>query len=137
MRGAQGRRSVRDMGLFKNMQAMQDQAYAQMNANQAFAQQGMADPAELALINDQNDLAHRGFEAQATVTGLRRSGRIEFGGGEKVEIDVQGETPAGAAFGLTISQQLLPDALATLTVGKVVTIKYHPERPHVATVWTW
>ena len=125
------------MGLFKNMQAMQDQAMAQMGAHQGFMDQAMAGAPDMQLVNDQNELAHRGIEAQATVTGLRRSGTIEFGGGEKVEIDVQGETAAGAAFGLTISQQLLPDALATLTVGKVVTIKYHPERPHVATVWTW
>ncbi len=134
------------MGLFKNMKDMQQQAQDAMAGQQGTGQQGMAgmgasaggDMAEQAAYAQLvNKLGQSGVEAPGVIHSIRPSGQTDISGGQKVEFDVSVKPDGGEPYQTTIKQSMLPAQMEGLSDGKSITVKYDPDSPTSALIYSW
>lgn len=132
------------MGLFSKMKDAQKQAQEAvagmgstgMRAGMpGMGGQEMAGAAAQAQLYQR--IAQVGVEAPGVIQSMRATGGKQFGGGTPYAIDVS-VTPAGAApYVTTIQQSLLAAQLEGLSEGQAVTVKYDPENPGAAVLYSW
>jgi hypothetical protein len=82
-------------------------------------------------------LAQSGVEAPGVIHAIRPTGETDMGGGQKVEFDVSIKPADGEPFQTTVSQSMLPAQMADLSEGKSITVKYDPDSPTSALIYSW
>lgn len=121
------------MGLFKNMKQMQADAMQQMGAGQGMGDMGGA-AAQAQLYAK---ISQSGVEAPGVIHSIRPTGQTDFGGGQQTEFDVSIRPAAGEPYQTTISQSMLPAQMEGLSEGMSITVKYDPDQPASAVLWSW
>jgi hypothetical protein len=82
-------------------------------------------------------LAQSGVEAPGVIHAIRPTGETDMGGGQKVDFEVSIKPADGEPFQTTISQSMLPAQLGDLSEGKSITVKYDPDSPTSALIYSW
>lgn len=141
------------MGLFKKMKDAQTQAQdAMANAGGMGATPGMggmgdtpgmsgmggmdmgAVAAESAKMQK---LATAGVEAPGVIHSISPSGETDISGGQKVDFDVSFRPEGGDPQQTTITQSILPAQLEGLAEGQSITVRYDPDAPAMALIYSW
>ena len=78
-----------------------------------------------------------GVEASGTVTAVEATGKRDFGGGQEQRVSVTITPNGGEAYDTTITQSFQPTAVSSLTVGSTVSVKYDPDNPSAALIYSW
>ena len=127
------------MGLFKNMKDMQAQAQqAQQAPGAGQSIPGMGDMAGVAAQAQlMQKLAQAGVEAPGVIHTMRPTGQTDIGGGQEHQIDVSVRPPGGEPYQTTITQSMLPAQLEGLSEGQAITVKYDPDSPTSAIIYSW
>ena len=131
------------MGLFsraKDMKEQASQAMANSGGMSGMASsmstmgggQGQAAYAQLA-----QKLHHSGIEAPGVIHAIRPTGDKQFGGSEMVEFDVSIRPATGDPYQTTISQSMLPAQMEGIAEGAAITVKYDPDAPSMALIYSW
>jgi hypothetical protein len=136
------------LGLFKNMKDMQSQAQeaaagqqAGMGQQSAMEQMGasagdnMAEQAAYAQMA--NKIGQSGVEAPGVIHSIRPSGQTDISGGQKVEFDVSVKPDGGEPYQTTIKQSMLPAQMEGISEGMSITVKYDPDSPTSALIYSW
>jgi hypothetical protein len=84
-----------------------------------------------------NKLGSSGVSASGVINALRPTGETDMGGGQRTEVDVTITPPDGAAYQTTISQSFLPAQLEGLAPGAAIGVKYDPDNPAAALIYSW
>ncbi len=130
------------MGLFSKVKDAQKQAQDAMAGmtSSGMGAGGMGGQ-ELAGAAAQAQLYQRiaqvGVEAPGVIEAMRPTGGKQFGGGTPYAIDVVVTPPGGSPYATTIQQSLLAAQLEGLSEGQAVTVKYDPENPGAAVLYSW
>lgn len=82
-------------------------------------------------------LAQSGVEAPGVIHAIRPTGQTDMGGGQTTEFDVSIRPAEGDPFQTTISQSMLPAQMEDLSEGKSITVKYDPDSPTSALIYSW
>ena len=82
-------------------------------------------------------LAQVGVEAPGVIHTIRPSGQTDMSGGQQVEFDVSIKPATGDPYQTTISQSMLPAQMEDLSEGKSITVKYDPDSPTSALLYSW
>jgi ribosomal protein L11 len=93
---------------------------------------GQAAAAQLA-----NKLGASGVESSGVIEAMRATGETDMGGGHATEVDVTITPPGGPAYETTIKQSFLPAQLEGLAPGSAITVKYDPDNPAAALIYSW
>lgn len=135
------------MGLFskaKDMQKQAQEAMAGMGGAQAgggvpgMPGMGGMDMAAMAAESQKlNTINQVGVEAPGVVKAIRPTGVPDVSGGTRHEIDVTIVPDGGTPYEATISQVMLPSQMETLAEGAAVTVKYDPNNPSAALLYSW
>ena len=78
-----------------------------------------------------------GVEASGTVTAIQATGSSDFGGGQEQQIGVTITPSGGEPYNTTVTQSFQPAALESLNVGTTVSVKYDPDNPSAALIYSW
>jgi Protein of unknown function (DUF3592) len=78
-----------------------------------------------------------GVEASGTVTALDSTGKKDFGGGQEYSVGVSVTGADGQPYDTTITQSFQPTAVSSLSVGTTVSVKYDPDNPSAAVIYSW
>jgi hypothetical protein len=84
-----------------------------------------------------NKLGKVGVEAPAVIDTLRPTGQTDMGGGQMTEVDVTITPSGGQPYQTTIRQSFLPSQLEGLSQGASIGIKYDPDNPPGALIYSW
>ena len=131
------------MGLFDKMKQassqMQDAMAAGQSAGGMGGGMGMSGDmsGQMAYAQLAQKLAQSGVEAPGVVHAVRPTGESEFGGGQKVDFDVSIRPAQGDPFPTTIRQSMLPAQLEGLSEGQPITVRYDPDAPAMALIYSW
>ncbi|HEX8104478.1 MAG TPA: DUF3592 domain-containing protein [Solirubrobacteraceae bacterium] len=128
------------MGLFSKMKDAQAQAKSAMaNMPSAGSMAGMGGDmsGQAAYAQLAQKLHHSGVEAPGVIHSIRPTGKQEFGGGEKIDVDVSIRPATGEPYQTTISQSMLPAQMEGLAEGAPITVKYDPDAPQMALIYGW
>jgi hypothetical protein len=60
-----------------------------------------------------------------------------MGGGQMTEVDVTITPAGGPAYETTVKQSFLPAQLEGLASGSAITVKYDPDNPSAALIYSW
>ena len=127
------------MGFFDKMKDMQSQAQEAMagqgGMQQAMGGQDMASQAAYAQLAQK--LHASGVEAQGVIHSIRPTGNTDMGGGQWTEFDVSIKPAEGEPYQTTISQSMLPAQMEELSEGKSITVRYDPDSPTSAMIYSW
>jgi len=82
-------------------------------------------------------LAQSGVEAPGVIHSIRPTGVTDMSGGQQTEFDVSIKPAGGDPFQTTISQSMLPAQMEDLSEGKSITVKYDPDSPTSALLYSW
>jgi hypothetical protein len=132
------------MGLFSKAKEAQQQARDAMAgaggmSGLAGAVKGMgpADMDEKLRYRDKaQKLKASGVEAPGVINTLT-PGEKEFGGSISTVFDVTIAPADGAPYAATIKQAMLESALADLHSGDAITVRYDPDEPTSALIYSW
>jgi len=135
------------MGLFNKMKDAQAQAQEAMagagGAGPAAGMGGMpgmggmdmnAQAAEAAKMQK---IATAGVEAPGVIHSIAPSGQTDISGGQRVDFEVSIRPAAGDPFQTTINQSMLPAQMEGLSEGQAITVKYDPDSPAMAIIYSW
>jgi hypothetical protein len=131
------------MGLLDRVKAAQSQAADAMGAAGSYAGMGSANGvstdlgAQAAYAQLVNKLGRVGVQAPGAVNALRPTGQSDMGGGQWTELDVTITPSAGTPYQATVKQSFLPSQLEGLSVGTAVGVKYDPDNPSAAIIYSW
>ena len=98
---------------------------------------GMDMAAQAAEAQKMQKIATAGVEAPGVIHAIRPSGQTEISGGQRVDFEVSIRPEGGEPFQTTISQSMLPAQLEGLSEGQPVTVKYDPDAPAMALIYSW
>lgn len=84
-----------------------------------------------------NKLGKVGVQAPAVLDALRPTGQTDMGGGQQTEVDVTITPAAGQPYQTTVRQSFLPSQLEGLSPGASIGVKYDPDDPSAAIIYTW
>jgi hypothetical protein len=130
------------MGLLDRVKAAQSQAaeamtgMGGMGSGMGSAMGGdMAGQAAYAQLV--NKLGKVGVQAPAVVNALRPTGQTDMGGGQMTEVDVTISPDGGTPYQTTVKQSFLPSQLEGLSPGASIGVKYDPDNPPAALIYSW
>ena len=129
------------MGLLDRVKNAQSQAAGAMAGVGGMARMGsglggdMAAQAQHAQLV--NKLGKVGVPASAVIDALRPTGQTDLGGGQMTEVDVTVSPADGQPYATTVRQSFLPSQLEGLSIGASIGIKYDPDNPSAAIIYTW
>lgn len=78
-----------------------------------------------------------GVEAPGVVKSITATGTPDMSGGTMHAVGVTIAPDGGAPYDAVVEQSLLPAQLETLSVGAMVTVKFDPDMPTSAVLWSW
>ena len=84
-----------------------------------------------------NKLGKVGVEAPAVIGALRPTGQTDMGGGQMTEVDVTITPSGGQPYQTTVRQSFLPSQLEGLSLGGAIGVKYDPDNPSGALIYSW
>jgi hypothetical protein len=131
------------MGLFdkvKDAQKQAQDAMANMGGMSTGQMGGMGggDMAAMAAESQKlNKIAQAGVEAPAVVKGIQAVGGPDVAGATKHHIQVTIAPDGGAPYDTTVEQSMLPAQTEGLSEGMAVTVKYDPDNPAAAIIYSW
>ena len=127
------------MGLFSKVKDAQQQAQqAMQSAGGMKGAMGGGDmSAQMEYAQRAQKLNQSGVEAQAVVEAIRPTGQTEMGGSQVVDFDLAISPAGGQPYRASISQSMLPAQLEGLSQGATVGIKYDPDDPMKALIYSW
>jgi hypothetical protein len=127
------------MGLLDRVKTAQQQAAGAMaGAGGAGGMMGGGDmAAQAAYAQLANKLGAQGVEAPGVIRAIRATGETDMGGGQKTEVDVTIAPADGSAYETTITQSFLPAQLEGLSEGGAISVKYDPDNPPAALIYSW
>jgi hypothetical protein len=129
------------VGLFSKVKDAQSQAQQAMQS--AGGMRGMMGglggdmTAQVEYAQRAQKLNASGVEAQAVVDAIRPTGQTEMGGSQVVDFDLTITPAGGQPYATSISQSMLPAQLETLRQGAAVGVKYDPDDPMKALIYSW
>jgi hypothetical protein len=124
----------------KNAQSQAQEAMAgsgQAASGMPAGMGGMDMGAQAAQAQMYQKLAQSGVEAPGVIHTIRPSGQTDMSGGQQVEFDVSIKPATGDPYQTTISQSMLPAQMEDLSEGKSITVKYDPDSPTSALLYSW
>jgi hypothetical protein len=136
------------MGLFGKTKAAHEQAAAAMTGAGSTGGSG-GGPAGFGLPNGNdiaaqaayaqmaNKLSQAGVQAPAVIDDLRPTGQSDISGGQMTEVGVTITPNGGVPYQTTIRQTFLPSQLEGLSPGLAIGIKYDPDNPSAALIYSW
>ena len=130
------------MGLLDRVKAAQSQAAGAM-AGVGGMGSGMGSSmggdmaAQAAYAQLVNKLGRVGVQAPAVIDALRPTGQTDIGGGQVTEVDVTITPGGGTPYQTTVRQSFLPSQLEGLSPGGPIGVKYDPDNPPAALIYTW
>jgi hypothetical protein len=98
---------------------------------------GMDMGAQAAEAQKMQKLATAGVEAPGVIHAIRPSGQTEISGGQRVDFDVSIRPDGGEPYQTTITQSMLPAQLEGLSEGQSITVRYDPDAPASALIYSW
>jgi hypothetical protein len=98
---------------------------------------GMDMAAQAAEAQKMQKIASSGIEAPGVVHAIRPSGQVEISGGQRVDFDVSIRPQGGEPYQTTITQSMLPAQLEGLSEGQSITVRYDPDAPASALIYSW
>lgn len=129
------------MGLLDRVKAAQSQAAGAMNGAGGYGAAGGAMgtdmAAQAAYAQLVNKLGKVGVKAPGVIDALRPTGQTDMGGGQRTEVDVTITPAGGTPYQATVSQSFLPSQLEGLSVGTSIGVKYDPDNPSAAIIYSW
>jgi hypothetical protein len=127
------------MGLLDRVKAAQQQAAgAVAGAGGLGGMMGGGDmTGQAAYAQLANKLGASGIEASGVIEAMRATGETDMSGSQKTEVDVTITPPGGPAYDATIKQSFLPAQLEGLAPGGAITVKYDPDNPSAALIYSW
>ena len=129
------------MGLLDRVKAAQSQATAAMGgvggAGSTSSALGGDLAAQAAYAQLVNKLSKVGVQAPGVVNALRPTGQADMGGGQKTEVDVTITPADGVPYQTTVKQSFIPAQLEGLSVGTAIGVKYDPDNPSAAIIYSW
>ncbi len=84
-----------------------------------------------------NKLGKSGIPASGVIQTVRPTGESDMGGGQRTEVDVTITPEGGASYQTTVSQSFLPAQLEGLAPGGAIGVKYDPDNPSAALIYSW
>jgi hypothetical protein len=129
------------VGLFSKVKDAQQQAQQAMQ--NAGGTQGMTGgfggdmTGQMEYAQRAQKLHQQGVEAPAVIEGIRPTGQTEIGGSQLVDFDLAVTPGGGQPYRTSISQSMLPAQLEGLSQGATVGIKYDPDDPMKALIYSW
>jgi hypothetical protein len=84
-----------------------------------------------------NKLGQVGVQASAVIDTLRPTGQTDLSGGQMTEVDVTVSPAAGVPYQTTVRQSFLPSQLEGLSPGGSIGVKYDPDNPSAALIYSW
>ncbi len=130
------------MGLLDRVKAAQSQAAEAMTGIGGMGS-GMGSAmggdmaAQAAYAQLVNKLGKAGAPAPAVIDALRPTGQTDMGGGQMTEVDVTISPEGGTPYQTTVKQSFLPSQLEGLSPGASIGVKYDPDNPSAALIYTW
>jgi hypothetical protein len=130
------------MGLLDRVKAAQSQASGAM-AGVGGMGSGMGSAmggdmaAQAAYAQLVNKLGKVGVQASAVIDTLRPTGQTDMGGGQMTEVDVTVSPDGGTPYQTTVRQSFLPSQLEGLSGGASIGVKYDPDNPPAALIYSW
>lgn len=129
------------MGLLDRVKAAQSQAAGAMagmgGMGSGMGSMGGDMGAQAAYAQLVNKLGKVGVQASATIDTLRPTGRTDMGGGQMTEVDVTISPDGGTPYQTTVRQSFLPSQLEGLSPGASIGVKYDPDNPPAALIYSW
>ena len=140
------------MGLFgKKMDQSTADANAQAAAAMAAPQQqmgampgmdmpgmGSQDMAAMAAYSQKvNKIGQAGIEAPGVVHVIRVTGTPDISGATMTEFDVSIRPEGGEMYEATVEQSMLPFQMEGISEGQAVVVKYDPDNPSAAILYSW
>jgi cold shock CspA family protein len=98
---------------------------------------GMDMAGQAAEAQKMQKLATAGVEAPGVIHAIRPSGQTEISGGQRVDFDVSIRPASGEPYQTTITQSMLPAQLEGLSEGQSITVRYDPDAPGSALIYSW
>ena len=131
------------MGLLDRVKAAQSQAAGAMSGVGGYG--GMASGtgmgpdigAQAAYAQLVNKLGKVGVQAPGVVEALRPSAQSDVAGGQLTEVDVTITPTGGTPYQATVKQSFLPSQLEGLSQGASIGLKYDPDNPTAAIIYSW
>jgi hypothetical protein len=126
------------MGLLDRVKAAQSQAAGTVPGMGGMGS-GMGGDmaAQAAYAQLVNKLGKVGMQASAVIDTLRPTGQTDMGGGQMTEVDVTISPDGGTPYQTTVRQSFLPSQLAGLSPGTSIGVKYDPDNPPAALIYSW
>jgi hypothetical protein len=84
-----------------------------------------------------NKLGQVGVQAPGVIDTLRPTGQTDMGGGQMTEVDVTVTPAGGQPYQATVRQSFLPSQLEGLSQGAAIGVKYDPDNPSAALIYSW
>jgi hypothetical protein len=133
------------MGLFDKMKDAQAQAKEAMAGAGAGAGMGGGVPgaggmdmnAIAAESAKMQKISQAGVEAPGVIHTIRPSGQTDVSGAQRVAFDVSVRPADGEPYQTTIEQSMLPAQMEGLSDGQAITVKYDPDAPTSAIIFSW
>ncbi|HEY1522854.1 MAG TPA: hypothetical protein VGF70_07555 [Solirubrobacteraceae bacterium] len=131
------------MGLLDRVKAAQSQAAGAMAGGMGGMGSGMGATmggdmaAQAAYAQLVNKLGKVGVQASAVIDTLRPTGQTDMGGGQMTEVDVTISPDGGTPYQTTVRQSFLPSQLEGLSPGASIGVKYDPDNPPAALIYSW
>lgn len=131
------------MGLLDRVKAAQSQAAGAMAGGMGGMGSGMGATmggdmaAQAAYAQLVNKLGKVGVQASAVIDTLRPTGQTDMGGGQMTEVDVTISPDGGTPYQTTVRQSFLPSQLGGLSPGASIGVKYDPDNPPAALIYSW
>jgi hypothetical protein len=127
------------MGLFSKAKEAQAQAAQAMGAGAAQAPSAgqMGGAGQMAYAQMAQKLYASGVDAQGVVHSIQPTGGTDIGGGQEVNFEVSIKPADGEPYQTTITQSMLPAQLEGIQEGSAITVKYDPDSPTTALIYSW
>jgi hypothetical protein len=130
------------MGLLDRVKAAQSQPAGAMTGIGGMGSgmgsaMGVDMAAQAAYAQLVNRLGQVGVPASAVIDALRPTGQTDMGGGQMTEVDVSISPDGGTSYQTTIRQSFLPSQLEGLSPGASIGVKYDPNNPPGALIYSW
>ena len=133
------------MGLFSKMKDAQKQAQEAMAnvpagggmAGMASAMGGMDMQAQARMAAKMQKISQAGVEAPGVVKSITAAGTPDMAGATLHHVGVTIAPDGGTPYDAVVEQSLLPAQLETLAVGAMVTVRYDPDDPSQAVIYSW
>ena len=133
------------MGLFGKMKDAQAQAKEAMAGAGGMGGMGGAVPgaggmdmnAVAAEAAKMQKISQAGVEAPGVIHSISPSGQTDVSGAQRVAFEVSIRPAEGEPFQTTIEQSMLPVQMEGLADGQAITVKYDPDAPTSAVIYSW